>query len=177
MLDYTKVDLGKVAVQRDFCELKGIADTTVGHYRQRAGQKGIQLITEFNVLPSLQTDPALLRQIMENLISNAIKYTPSGGEVRVVVHQNAAKGGSPDGNQEGWQCFEVIDTGQGIPEHAMGRLFKPFGQIGNRPTAGESSTGLGLAIVKRFCDLLGARITVESKPGSGSRFCVCLPSS
>lgn len=107
-------------------------------------------------------DESLLRQILENLLSNAIKYSPHGGEIKLRIEYNTDK-----------VCFQIQDSGIGIPEEDLGYLFQSFHRghnVGNLP-----GTGLGLAIVKKAVDLQQGEITVESSPDQGSLFSVTLP--
>jgi len=107
-------------------------------------------------------DESLLRQILENLLSNAIKYSPHGGEITLRIEYNTDK-----------VCFQIQDSGIGIPEEDRAYLFQSFHRghnVGNLP-----GTGLGLAIVKKAVDLQQGQITVESSPEKGSLFSVTLP--
>lgn len=111
-----------------------------------------------------QTDADLLAQITDNLVSNAVKFSPAGKPVRVEL-----------GRVAGHARLAVIDAGQGIPLEEQAGLFKKFGRASTRPTGGESSHGLGLAVVKRLAEAMGGRVGCESAPGHGSTFWVELP--
>jgi signal transduction histidine kinase len=111
-----------------------------------------------------RADPARVRQCVENLIGNAIKHSPGGGKVRVALSRTK--------NTEGaWACIEVIDEGPGIPEHILPHIFERF-VAGKRSSEG---LGLGLFLAKRIAVLHGGELTVDSKPGEGSRFRLMLP--
>jgi signal transduction histidine kinase len=113
----------------------------------------------------LSGDQDRLREAIDNLVSNAIKYTPSGGSIGVQV--NAV----PDGIE-----ISVRDDGAGLMPEDMARLFGRFQRLSAKPTAGESSTGLGLSIVKKIAELHGGRISARSDgPGRGSTFTLVLP--
>ncbi len=104
-------------------------------------------------------DPMRLRQVMDNLISNAVKYSPAGSEVRV---RAAVEG-------DEW-LVSVQDQGPGLTADDQERLFEDFARLSAKPTGGEKSTGLGLAITRRVIEAHGGRIGVNSTPGSGATF-------
>jgi len=135
-------------------------------FNDKAVEKGITLIV--NVAPKLPTlwaNSEMVEQTLENLVSNAIKYTPEGGRVEVnFFRADVAKIG-----------IDVIDTGIGIPEDSMAQLFSEFFRAPNAKEMEEIGTGLGLAIVKEYVELHGGSVAVESKPGQGARFRVLLP--
>ncbi|MCA9932368.1 MAG: response regulator [Anaerolineales bacterium] len=120
------------------------------------------LVFESNVQKMVDIDPKILRQITANLISNAVKYSPSGGDVIVRLTQG------PNGVE-----LSVQDSGIGIPQEALAHLFEPFYRVEN--AKGIKGTGLGLSIVKQAVETWGGSIQVESTPGEGSRFTVQLP--
>lgn len=114
--------------------------------------------------PPLWADGNRLSQVVNNLLSNAIKYSPRGASVSI-------RAGSVPGGYE----IAVADSGVGIPEDELGRLFEKFARLSPRPTSGEKSTGLGLFIVNKLVALHSGRVTVTSKVGEGSTFRVWLP--
>jgi len=108
-----------------------------------------------------------IREAIDNLVSNAIKYSPVGGRIAVVVTED-----------EDNAMIRVSDEGAGLSPEDLGRLFGRFQRLSAKPTAGESSTGLGLSIVKRIIDMHGGEVTAESPgPGQGSIFTVTLPTA
>jgi signal transduction histidine kinase len=112
-------------------------------------------------------DADRMREAIDNLISNAIKYSPIGGKISVVVNHEQNK-----------TIIRVADEGAGLSPEDLGRLFGRFQRLSAKPTAGESSTGLGLSIVKRIIDMHGGQVTAESGgPGQGSTFAVVLPAT
>jgi two-component system sensor histidine kinase EvgS len=143
-------------------------------------------------LPRVRTDPTHLRQILVNLIGNAIKYTPAGGiAVRArpagfpvaasratAPEDPALLNRSPD-RRKTWIALQVIDSGIGISPADQERIFDEFEQVnaGSRTDSMERGTGLGLAISRRLARLLGGEISVESQPGKGSTFTIWLPVS
>jgi two-component system sensor histidine kinase/response regulator len=109
-------------------------------------------------------DPGAIEQVLENVVSNAVKFSPAGTTVLVSVQ--------PDG---GTGVVDVEDQGPGISSADRERLFAKFSRLSARPTGGESSTGLGLSIVKTLTEAMGGEVSLESPPGRGARFRVRLP--
>jgi signal transduction histidine kinase len=110
-------------------------------------------------------DADRMREAIDNLISNAIKYSPIGGKIAVVVS-----------HERNDTIIRIADEGAGLSPEDLGRLFGRFQRLSAKPTAGESSTGLGLSIVKRIIDMHGGQVTADSQgPGHGSTFTVILP--
>jgi signal transduction histidine kinase/ActR/RegA family two-component response regulator len=163
ILDISKIEAGKLDVERLHCALPQLLAEVESLMRIRASAKGIGLLFELDgqVPEVIETDPVRLRQILINLIGNAIKFTERG-EVRVVARRRS---GDPPAIE-----FEVIDTGVGIPRDQLGHLFQPFTQADESMTRRHGGTGLGLCISKRLALLLGGDITVQSELGRGSRF-------
>jgi two-component sensor histidine kinase/uncharacterized protein YigA (DUF484 family) len=135
-------------------------------YESSASEKGVTVdcVIEESV-PELMADEKLLDEVFGNLISNAMKYTPSGGKVRVTLARE----------REHLVRFEVSDTGIGIPEEDIPRLFTEFFRAENAKALSEEGTGLGLAIVKEILDFLGGSISVKSKVGEGTTLTCLLP--
>jgi heavy metal sensor kinase len=109
-------------------------------------------------------DRARLKQVVVNLIDNAVKYTPPGGSVRLKVYKDPGHG-----------IIEVVDTGMGIPPEAVPLVFERFFRVDRERSSGDGGAGLGLAIVRSICTAHGGKVEVESVHGSGSRFLVILP--
>ena len=130
-----------------------------------AKAKDIHFIDTFENLPmSVKLDPDRVRRVLDNLFSNAVKFSRRGSQILFSVS-----------GREGRLNFVVSDQGEGIAEEDLPKLFKEFGKTATRPTEGESSTGLGLAIAKRIVNQHGGDISVRSKPKSGSTFSFWLP--
>ena len=167
ILDLSKVEAGQMHVERTKTSLWTIIADVTSLMRVRAIEKGITLDVEFAFpLPqSIQTDPQRLRQILINLVGNAIKFTDSGG-VRMIVRVDPADATRPRAR------IEVVDTGIGITPEQMSRLFRPFSQADNSTTRRYGGTGLGLAISQRLAQRLGGDIEAHSTPGKGSSFIV-----
>jgi signal transduction histidine kinase/CheY-like chemotaxis protein len=169
VLDWAKLEEGRIEIEAIDCAPAQIADNVVSLLRPAAAQKGIALELEFDpALPEFGLiDPARLRQILLNLVGNAVKFTAQGG-----VTVRLAAEPTPGGRM---LSLEVADTGIGIASDALPRLFERFTQADGSIARRYGGTGLDLAIVKRLLDLMGGSINVRSRPGAGSRFLVRLP--
>ena len=165
VLDISKIESGRMDVERLPCSLVQQVEDSLSLLRGRAHQKGIALSVDYRFpLPALiQSDAGRMGQILINLLSNAIKFTESGG-VRVTVWA------SDIASREPRVHVEVADDGIGIAPESLARLFQPFVQADSSMTRRFGGTGLGLAISRRLAQLLGGDIAVESVPGAGSRF-------
>jgi signal transduction histidine kinase len=122
-------------------------------------------------------DPNILYQILENLVSNAVKYSPSMRSVwvRVVASEVSALGGSPQNGIQHYIRMEIQDEGPGLSADDKSKLFSKFARLSAQPTGGEHSTGLGLSIVKKLVEAMHGRVWCESKLGKGSTFIVEMP--
>jgi signal transduction histidine kinase len=163
-LDLTRVESGEVSVTLRSLELPRFIASIVDEYKVRAARGNLRFIHDIEgTLPAwIQTDPIRLRQVLYNLLSNAMKFT-SQGEVTFRVYAG------PDRIH-----FEVKDTGRGIPKQEMPLVFQPFYQATNNDLTGQG-VGLGLHISKRIVELLGGEITVCSEPDKGSTFSFVIP--
>jgi len=170
VLDWAKLEEGRLAVDPVDCAPARIVDNVVTLLRPAADEKGLHLDLEVaeRIPEFLRLDPARLRQILLNLLGNAIKFTKTG---RVRVALDAARG-ADDGVV---LRLIVEDSGIGIAPEALPRLFERFAQADGSISRRYGGTGLGLAIVKRLLDLMDGTIEVDSRPGEGSRFVVRLP--
>ena len=169
ILDLSKIEAGGHSMELSVCRPRRIVADVLATMKVRADAKGLPLTVEYaGAIPeSIKTDPVRLRQILVNIIGNAIKFTEVGG-VRVVVQSDARADG------EAALRFDVIDTGIGMSEHELVRLFQPFSQVDSSVHRRFGGTGLGLAISKRLAGMLGGDITVASVFGQGSTFSVTI---
>ncbi len=167
ILDFSKIEAGKLAFETIGFNLRDTVEEAIQLLAIRAHEKRLEMIHWIAPeVPSLLLgDPGRLRQIIANLVNNAIKFTENG-EVFVSVDL-AADSRDQDGVA---LCFKVRDSGIGIPADRMGRLFKSFSQADSSTTRRFGGTGLGLAISKRLCEMMGGQIGVESIEGEGSVF-------
>ena len=169
ILDFSKIEAGKLDIESISFPLISVVEDVCDMLAPKAFQKGLSVVCDIaEEIPSTTTgDPIRLRQILINLVNNAIKFT-STGEVRVRL--SLAEG---DGKK--LIRFEVIDTGIGIPPDRMDRLFKSFSQVDASTTRKFGGTGLGLAIAKQLVELMGGTIGVSSAEQVGSTFWFTLP--
>src|SRR5690606_32930070 len=158
-------------------DIREIVDQILTMFRQNASARGIDLRAEFEgpVDRPLLVDPVRLRQVLINLVSNAVKYTERGSvTVRIVcVPRNGVSAGGDES-----ECdlrAEVVDTGTGIPAHQLGVIFEPFEQGDSPDGKSREGTGLGLSIARRLAALMGGSLHAESTLGSGSRFVLDAP--
>ena len=166
ILDLARVASGRVDPDLQTVDPREVADGAQRLVAGAALARGVRMDTE--IAPDLApftSDPRLLRQILLNLLGNAVKFTPKGGAVMFRVRRDDAH-----------VVFEVQDTGIGIPAERRADIFQPFLQIDQGLDRENGGTGLGLALVSRMSELLGGAVQVESTPGQGSTFTVRLPS-
>ena len=169
ILDSSKIEAGKLDLDPIDFNLRDHLDDTVNALAIRAHSKGLELACRVaeNVPDGLVGDPGRLRQIIVNLIGNAIKFT-SDGEVVINVERDSAKEKEADGNI--WLHFKVSDTGIGIPANKTDRLFKAFSQVDMSTTRKYGGTGLGLAISAQLVHMMRGEVWVETVEGKGSTF-------
>ena len=172
ILDFSKIEEGKVLLDHTMFDLRQPVVDVLKIAAARVGEKKLELVLDFSpdVAPGVHGDPARLRQVLLNLVSNAVKFTGQG-HVLVRITRELDPAIAP----RVWVRFNVIDTGMGIPAETRVRLFEKFTQAGASTTRRFGGTGLGLAISKRLVELMGGQIGVESKPGQGSLFWFTLP--
>ncbi len=171
ILDLSKIEAGKMALEQIACSPFQIIADVCTLMRDRATGKGLALAIEYvGAIPkTIQSDPTRFRQILVNLIGNAIKFTNVGG-VRIVTRMV----NSPE-NPISSLRIEVIDTGIGITPEQLSSLFDPFSQADISTTRTFGGTGLGLTISRRLARMMGGDIIVTTTPGRGSSFAITLP--
>ncbi|HEY5715654.1 MAG TPA: ATP-binding protein [Psychromonas sp.] len=160
LLEISKIEAGRVTLQRDEINLKVILQQLVDMFQMQASKKGIEFFYERckNLPDYVATDKQRFRQILINLISNAIKYTQQGSVTFKVTYRNEVA------------LFSIVDTGVGIAQADQALIFKPFEQIRNAHTLAIGGTGLGLTISRSLAELMGGEITLSSVIGQGSTF-------
>lgn len=172
ILDFSKIEAGKLDIEKTNFFLNKVMDDLGDLFSEQAGMKGLDLVVakREGVPVNLVGDPLRLRQILVNLTNNAIKFTESGN-VTVTVEQSSSSA------HDVMLHFKVTDSGIGISEEAVGRLFTPFTQADGSTTRKFGGTGLGLTICRQLVELMGGRIGIQSKLGEGSTFEFELPFS
>jgi CheY-like chemotaxis protein len=165
ILDFSKIESGRMDLENEPFSLRECVETTLDLFAARAAQKGLDLLYEIadGVPQEVRGDVTRVRQILVNLVGNALKFTERG-EVVVTVRTGPRDQEAPE------VVFSVRDTGIGIPREAQERLFHSFTQVDASTTRKYGGTGLGLAISKRLTELMGGKMGVESEAGQGSTF-------
>jgi signal transduction histidine kinase len=164
LLFLAQIDAGKPAIELGQVDLNRIVEECVEASSPVADSKGIELSLRARRLPKLEGDPARLAQVLDNLVSNALKFTPSGGSVEVRLS-----------SEDGRAVLEIQDTGLGIPEEEQGQLFERFFRSSSSREAAIPGTGLGLTITKAIVERHGGTIEVKSAPTAGTTVRVRLP--
>jgi signal transduction histidine kinase/DNA-binding response OmpR family regulator len=172
ILDFSKIEAGKLTIERTPFSLRAAVDETVKPLALRAHQKGLELLVEvpLDVPDALVGDAYRLRQVLINLIGNAVKFTDRGDVLLRIMPER-------DSPENVTLHFSVIDTGIGVPPEKQPAIFHAFTQADSSTTRKHGGTGLGLTISAQLVELMGGRIWVESTPGHGSafQFTVTLP--
>jgi len=165
ILDFSKIEAGKLELETIDFKLRGSVEPTLKTFAVRAQQKGLELncMIEPDVLEALLGDPSRLRQVLVNLLGNAIKFTESG-EVNLKVQRESVSEESVELH------FSLEDTGIGIPAEKLASIFEPFTQADGSTVRRFGGTGLGLTICSRLVEMMNGHIWVESTPGQGSIF-------
>ncbi len=172
VLDMNKIESGETALCEERFSLPDLVAELIAIIQPQAEERHLHADVIINNIRSeeLIGDTMRLRQVLLNLASNAIKYTPEGGDVRLIVTED-----TPRNSGEALMQFVLEDTGIGMDPAFLTHVFEPFERENNEYTIFTEGTGLGLAITKNLVDLMGGTIHVESEPGKGTKFTVCLP--
>lgn len=164
LLDMSVIQSGKLELNLQACWLKKIIQDRVDVLQFVADKKNILLETDLKEIPSSMLDPNRISQVLDNLIGNAIKFSPTGKKIFISLQKEEEKA-----------KIRVRDQGPGIAPDNLAKIFEPFKKADAKPTGGETSTGLGLAIVKRMVEEHNGTIEVDSIPNAGANFTVYLP--
>jgi signal transduction histidine kinase len=166
ILDLSKVEAGRMELEIAEFDLQGAVDAALLLMRERAARKGIELARDVDAsIRTIRADERKVKQVLLNLLSNALKFTPDGGRIAVRVAK-----------RDGMIEVAVSDTGIGIAKEDQQAVFDEFRQVGSAAKRVEG-TGLGLALVRKFVELHGGSIRVESEPGAGSTFTFTIPAT
>lgn len=166
LLEATKADTGKLKVEAAPGDLSASLSSLVEALAPVAAKRGIALSLSAPAGLRARFDPTRLRQVVSNLVDNALKFTPSGGRVEL-----SARAG------EGWAELAIADTGPGLQKAELGRVFDRLYQTANKALHGQAGLGLGLHVCKELVQAHGGRIWVESEPGRGTTFRFTLPAA
>jgi len=169
ILDFSKIEANKLEAEITNCSLAELLNVVESFMRPKAEEKGLEFkVLESAGLPSqIRTDPLRLRQCLVNLVGNAVKFTQAGHVyINILVQQEAG---------EPYICFNIEDTGIGIPQDKQKAIFEAFTQADGSYTRKYGGSGLGLTITKHLAEILGGWLTVISKEGEGSTFSLTLP--
>jgi two-component system, sensor histidine kinase and response regulator len=170
ILDFSKIEAGKLELEIVDFDLEDIVEEVMELLALNAHERGLELAAVFSasVPRRVKGAPGRIRQVLVNLVGNAIKFTERGEVVVRVRHRVSDDGGE-------FFTFAVADTGVGIPPERAHQLFQPFIQVDTSTTRRYGGTGLGLAISRQLAELMGGEITLQSRLGAGSTFTVVLP--
>jgi len=167
ILDFSKIESGRLELEQVEFDLGELLEECVSMFTRPAEEKQLELVLDLpaDAARRVRGDPFRIRQVIANLLNNAIKFTAQGE----VVVRARLQGEAPEGCR---LQLSVEDTGIGIPQHAQARIFEHFAQVDGSTTRRFGGTGLGLAICRRLVDLMDGRIAVDSEPGKGARFSI-----
>ncbi len=180
ILDLAKIEAGKLELNCSQINIHHLCDSSLRFLKEQAVEKQIRLQLDILPdLPKLSVDELRMRQVLINLLNNAVKFTPEKGSIRLEVRHIIANDipveSLPQGENSNWIQFAVIDTGVGIAPENIDRLFQAFSQIDSSVSRQSKGTGLGLNLVREIVEMHGGRISVTSEVGVGSRFAIDLP--
>ncbi|HEY6578885.1 MAG TPA: HAMP domain-containing sensor histidine kinase, partial [Rhizomicrobium sp.] len=166
ILDLAKIESGHIELQEREIEMESLLEEALALVSPKAASAGCVLAQELAPgLPIVFGDERALKQVLLNLLANAVKFTPAGGGITLFASPNSQRG----------IAFGVRDTGTGIAEDDLARVFEKFGQGRHEALSGDRGTGLGLPIVKGLVEAHGGTIVLESAPGEGTCATVTLP--
>jgi two-component system phosphate regulon sensor histidine kinase PhoR len=164
LLELSRLESGERPPVREPVDAAEVADDVAASFAELAGRKHLTLEVRHNQAPVVTSDGDRLRRIVENLVENAVKYTPAGGSVRIETSR-----------RERAALVTVSDDGPGIPPEHLPRIFERFYRVDKARSRDLGGTGLGLSIVKHLAESIGATVGVSSDVGRGTRFTVLLP--
>lgn len=164
-LNVHRIEQGLVKPVFSAIDLREFSEVSIERFKNQLESKQMKVLKSLESV-KIAADGTFLQQIFDNLMSNAIKYSPIGSEIKVRTWTN-----------DGKNYLSITDQGPGIPSDKKDEVYKKFSKIGNRPTGGEQSVGLGLSIVKQLVEMMGGEISCKSEPGVGSEFIVAFRES
>ncbi len=165
LLDLSRLESGEVPLRREEVALAPLVAQVVSEIEVACADRDVALTSDLpEDLPAIEADPERVHQVLFNLVDNAVRFTPEGGAVRIEAERH-----------DGSVVVSVADTGVGIPEAALPRLFERFYRVDSSRARGDGGTGIGLAIARSVVEAHGGTIRAESEPGLGSTFTFDLP--
>jgi two-component system cell cycle sensor histidine kinase PleC len=167
ILDMAKIEAGKLTLHYETVSLKEVCDDALRLMRGKIQEAGLTATLDAPDLPEVEADHRGLRQVMLNLISNAVKFTPEGGSIVVALSQRG----------DDHIRLAVTDTGIGIAPEDIERLARPFEQVEGQHSKTTQGTGLGLALTKSLIEMHGGTLSIESEPGRGTTVSFIMPRS
>ncbi|MCQ9204877.1 MAG: ATP-binding protein [Omnitrophica bacterium] len=169
IMDVRQLETGKITLKKENVNIGELLKESLDSLKAWAESKNIKLVSDIKKVPVIDLDPERIYQVVTNLISNALKFTPSGGRVEIKLNREKTSSGN-------FAKIVVIDSGIGIKKDDLDRIFKKYEQVRLESPKGESGLGLGLSICKAIVELHGGKILAESEVGKGSAFIFTLPS-
>ena len=164
ILDINKIETGDTSLNLKEATLNKVISDLTDSYNDVAKYKNVTINVQADAEIRIMTDPIYLERILENLLSNALKFSPADSEVDIIISNNSEA------------CtISIRDYGESIPEEEISHIFEKYKTLSTKPTMGENSSGLGLTIVKLLCDLLGYEVRYSRVNTSGSEFQVIMP--
>jgi signal transduction histidine kinase len=174
LLDFSRIESGQMQVDMTVGSGRTAIESARSALEAFAHGKNISLTSRCDADPQFHADEQRVQQIVLNLLSNAIKFTPRGGAVGVTCQAVPEPPPGWNGSSGDWVRIDVSDTGQGIPEEQIARMFEPFVRGDTEQTGGASGAGLGLSISRDLAEMMSGTITVKSAPGRGTTFSLWL---
>lgn len=166
ILDLSKIEAGRLELLRECFDPGAVIEEAVSSVQRDAEAKSIRIQANIEALPALNADPLRVKQILLNLLSNSVKFTPEGGQIRIDARENP-----------GFMTISVSDTGIGIPKEEQAAVFDKFHQVGASTKGIREGTGLCLAITKALVEQHGGSIWLDSEPGKGTCFTFTMPAA
>jgi two-component system cell cycle sensor histidine kinase PleC len=164
ILDMSKIEAGKTELEFERVDIGGVIEEVLRLVGPRAAEGKIAILREVEAMPPFKADKRALKQVFINIMSNAIKFTPEGGTVKISARTEHDR-----------VRLQISDTGIGIPQGDIEKLGRPFEQVENQFTKSRGGSGLGLAISKSLIDLHGGRLVITSREGRGTTVTIELP--
>ncbi len=168
--DLSLADARQLSLRRRSVDLAVLCQESVDAMKVWTDERKVSTSVRVEGETTAAVDPDRLRQVVQNLLHNAVRFTPAGGQVTVIVKEETV-------DQDRWVTVEVEDDGPGIPAEDLSRIFEPFYRVDPSRSRASGGTGMGLAVVKLLVEVHGGSVRAENRPAGGSRFIVQLPAS